>query len=134
MRTFLRAHIGNVTLTDCVATVADRLMLCPRLMAAAGLSKYERVVVRQYSTHLDVPSTMVEHETYVVEGYNAECVLGGLTSEHFIKGQPIEIWVWSCEVVTGTATTRPRRVRVTEGNGIASIHLGDLEIPVEGLP
>lgn len=84
VRSFVTAKIHRATVTDANVDYAGSIAICPKLMTAAGLMKFEAV-------HVNCVETGKHWETYVIPGESGEITLHGPPANLFRKGQRVVI-------------------------------------------
>jgi len=83
-RLFVTAKIHRATVTDANADYKGSIAICPELIAAAGLMKFELV-------HINNVNNGNHWETYVIPGDPQSIVLNGPPAHLFSKGDIVVI-------------------------------------------
>ena len=83
-RVFVTAKIHRATVTDANADYKGSIAICPELIAAAGLMKFELV-------HINNVNNGNHWETYVIPGDSRSIVLNGPPAHLFAKGDLVVI-------------------------------------------
>jgi len=83
-RLFVTAKIHRATVTDANADYKGSIAICPELIAAAGLMKFELV-------HINNVNNGNHWETYVIPGNQQSIVLNGPPAHLFSRGDIIVI-------------------------------------------
>lgn len=83
-RLFVTAKIHRATVTDANADYKGSIAICPELIAAAGLMKFELV-------HINNVNNGNHWETYVIPGEPQSIVLNGPPAHLFSRGDIVVI-------------------------------------------
>ena len=80
----LKSKIHIVRVTDANVNYEGSIILCPRIMRAAGLYEWDAVFVNNVETG--------KHwETYVISGKHRDVCLNGAAAKHFNIGDRVHI-------------------------------------------
>ena len=83
-RTYVKSKLHRVKVTDADLNYIGSVSICPKLMEAADLLKFEFV-------HVNNLSNGAHWETYVIPGSQGEICLNGPPSRHFQKNDLVVI-------------------------------------------
>ena len=86
-RTLLKSKIHRATVTGAELHYEGSLSVCPKLMRAADLAEYEKILVANVSTG-------ARFETYVIKGKPGEMCLNGAAARLGSKGDVIIVLAW----------------------------------------
>ena len=84
-RTYVKSKLHRVKVTDADLNYIGSVSICPKLMEAADLLKFEFV-------HVNNLSNGAHWETYVIPGSQGEICLNGPPSRHFQKNDLVVVF------------------------------------------
>lgn len=119
-RLFVTAKIHRATVTDANADYKGSIAICPELIAAAGLMKFELV-------HINNVNNGNHWETYVIPGEPQSIVLNGPPAHLFSRGDIVvinrieNIPINELDTVTQTVIYVDAENRITNTTSTASV-------------